>query len=284
MSARLVPIALALFASVACTGRGDTGQRDDTDVADTDTSADTDTGDTDYSDVEGFIVEGLALDLETNAALPQGLCIHAVDPGPVLLGLPPDFLRSAKIRADGTFALVGIETDSSLGILMLIDDCEDAAEDLYFPTATGIGKEDYTGLEDGAVIDGYVAYGITLTYRDAIDTSLATAGAEKRIGDGALTGFIATEANLDPIGGATVGCTSSSCPDVFYADADASDGLFNTATTLNASTSVAGRGLYVIPGAPIITYTVDDGGAHTFPSRLAGAFPGWAVFVSFLGE
>jgi hypothetical protein len=70
---------------------------------------------------------------------------------------------------------------------------------------------------------------------------------------------------------------------VYYADTDTSDGLFTTGTTPNSATIAAARSLYFIPGAPIITYKADDGGAHTFTSRLAGSFPGWSVFVAFEG-
>jgi hypothetical protein len=279
---RLVPFALALAAATACTGRGDTGQRDD--VEETDANDDTDT---DYGDVEGFIIEGTAKDLEKPGEVSTaGLCVSAVDPSPVFIGQPPDILRTATVNADGTFALVGIETDSSLGVLMLVDDCEGAAEDTVFPTASGVAVEDYASLGDGDIVEGRRdAWSISQTFRATLDADLAAAGATEFFADGVLMGAVAL-ADDTPIAGAVVKCVATSCtqPAVFYADEDwDTDGIFKTGGTNNAET-IAGdtaRALYFSPGANIQSYSADDGGAHSFTSRTAGSFAGWAVYVTF---
>ena len=279
---RLAPIALALAAATACTGRGDTGQRDDVEETD---AADTDTGDTDYGDVEGFIIEGTAKDLELNVPAAEGLCVSAVDPSPVFIGMAPDIRRTATVRADGTFALVGIETDSSLGVLMLVDDCEGAAEDTVFPTASGVAVEDYESLGDGDIVEGRRdAWSISQTFRATLDADLAAAGATAFFADGVLMGAVA-QADDTPIAGAVVKCVATSCPQpaVFYADNDWTDGIFETGGTRNAET-IAGdpaRALYFAPDANIQSYSADDGGAHSFTSRTAGSFAGWAVYVTF---
>jgi hypothetical protein len=280
MSERLVLVALALGAFVACTGRGDTGQHPDTDVVDTEGN----TGDSDTATPftgPGFVIKGTAVDAQTGLpSVIAGLCASAVDPGPAMIGGEPEILATAPVRADGRFAIEGVETNSSIGILMLIDDCE-TSTDLVLSAATGIAKADYDQLGDGDVLADRTAYVVTAAYAVDIDAGLAALGDDSHLGDGALAGYVRVLDSLAPIDGATVHGNNATS---YYADANDVDGLFGAAAVANTSTDAAADAFYVIPGAAIQNYTAEDGGAHTFASALAGSFPGLVVFVTWLGE
>ena len=70
-----------------------------------------------------------------------------------MLGGQPTFLQTATIGADGRFAILGVETTSTIGILMLIDDCEGSA-DTVWTSGTGIAAEDYEDLGDADDVAG----------------------------------------------------------------------------------------------------------------------------------
>jgi hypothetical protein len=67
--------------------------------------------------------------------------------------------------------------------------------------------------------------------------------------------------------------------DTFYADEDASDGIFSTADGTNAATGTSG--FFAIPGAPVASYQAEDGGTHGFDPLDVGSTPGQATFVSY---
>ncbi len=300
---------LPLVILIACTGRGDTGQTDDTSV---------DTGETDGAcSGTGFSVAGTAIDLESGEPAAEGLCASIMDPTPTLAGGEPAVLGTSVIEVGGTFEICNIVTSSAIGILMVVDDCAsgesggldtdtdapdtdvpdtdgpdtdlpdtDAPDtdlppdgDAVIAVATGIGREDYQELGAGDSLTERVAYSITTPYATAINADFAEEGSETNLDDGALVGFI--RSNEEPIDGGVVTCVSTNCtPTVYYADTNPVDGLFTTDDALNTSAIAAAGSLYMIPGAEIKTYIAEADG-YEFQSRLAGSIAGFVVFVTW---
>jgi hypothetical protein len=63
------------------------------------------------------------------------------------------------------------------------------------------------------------------------------------------------------------------------------DGLFTTqGVGVNTATDAAANGAFIVPGAPVYTYVVDDGGTHNWDSLLFGAVPGMVSFVQFVAN
>jgi hypothetical protein len=250
---KLIVPALILAVNLACTGRGDTGQRPDTEIPDTEV-------------VPGFIINGTAQDIQTNSPAAAGLCAFAVDPSPVLLGGEPDILQTGAVEAGGAYSLVGVVTDSSLGILVMIDDCEGQPDTVY-RSATGIASEDYENLGDGDVLTpDRIAYVLTQAYGAILAADWAAAGNTHTLEEGVMLGV------------------SNAAVTTLYGDGNAADNLFQTGGVNNTATDAASGAFYVIPAAGVRNFAADDGGAHTWESRLAGSFAGFAVFVNWVAQ
>jgi hypothetical protein len=73
-------------------------------------------------------------------------------------------------------------------------------------------------------------------------------------------------------------------PTVYYQDGEASDGIYGSGSTANTTTLAEGDGIFMIPAAPIFTYTCDDGGAHTWESTLLGSLQAYAVYIRFTAQ
>jgi hypothetical protein len=266
----------------ACSGDGDTGGT--TGDGGTTDGGTTDGGTSDGGTTDGGItITGTANDLVTGAAAAEGLCIYAADPTAAITGGELTIIASGITDASGAWSLSNVSTSSQVGLLMLAQDCGKGTL-AVMPTATGISSSSYSGLADGDTLADVTSYVVDSTLQAGIDASLAAAQYSGSIAtEGALLGFV-FDTGGTPLSGVTVTGTGSGTT-TYYADADSTDGLFTSATTgVNSSTDAYANAMFVIPAAPIWSYTAEDGGAHTFASVLAGSQPGYAVVVAFYGS
>lgn len=283
---------LPLIALVACADKvADSGLDPDSGTeADADTDADSDTdsdadadADTDSdadTDVEGFSLQGMVLDAATLSPAASGLCLHAIDPTNALAGAGDiDLLGSTQTGDGGAFQIDGIVYEDSR-LMMLAADCAD--EGSVMPTATGVDPTAYAEIEDGGVVADRVAVSISAEMAGGVDGSLSAVGwTGGSVSDvGMVFGFI-QDASRTPIEGATLDC--GSCTAVFYMDTDPTDGLFSTAGALNTSTSAAAGGVFVVPDAPLTSYSADDG-SSTFPAHFFGGMAGTTTVLSIIAE
>jgi hypothetical protein len=261
---------------LACSGDKDGDETADTgDTTDTNDTDDTDTGE------GGFNITGVAIDIGTNAPAPDGLCIDLLDPTPVLQSLPPDLLLTTTVGASGAFTFEGVVTESTLGLLMSVKDC-DTEGTTVFTTATGIVPDSYSGLAAGDTLADQTAFSISNAFLAGLEASATAAQYAGDLStDGFMFGFV-FDAGVQPLAGATVTC--GTCGTTYYLDGDAADGLFTTGADLNLSTDAAAGASWVIPAGPVGQYTADDGGAHTFETQLNGSNPGSATVTAFIGQ
>lgn len=275
-----------LLAQGCCIGRcidyegGDSGAAPDVVVC----------GDESGFDV-GYRIEGSVRDLGTDELLAYdedlgeaGLCIFAVDPTKALAGQDPDVVASSFICEDGSFVLQGIESKPTLGLFVAVDDggklgCDYAGDGSVMLTATGLGPELYEDLGDGDVIPDVDALSLSAGHALTLEADLAALGHVPEEGlelDGFMAGFIQDAAET-PVDGATISCPT--CDVTFYWDDDPSDGSFGAGDTANLSTSSAADAMFMVPGADITTYTIEDGGSHTWDPKLYGSISEYAVFI-----
>jgi hypothetical protein len=271
-------------------------KRRDTDATTTDTSVITDTGvtttETDTgsmtTDTEvdtSFSLSGNTIDMATMTPVSSGaLCMTIADPTAAIAGGDLIILTQTTIEATtGAWATEAFETDSAVGLFMIASDCDGTAT-VVFPTATGMSADSYAEAGDGEVIDSLTSISVSMMAAGGINQSLAAAGSSMNLLDnGAMAGFVFDSMGV-PVGGATV--CGSDCADTYYFDTAMNDGLFTTAGSgVNAATAAAANGSFIVPGASVYTYVVDDGGAHEWwDSLLFGAVPGLVSFVQFVAN
>ena len=264
----------------------------DMDMDDSDDDADADADATDADDgtdpETSFGLSGVVSDPWTSTPGAAGLCVTAADPSPALAGGDLAELASGVTGEGGTYELTGIQTASTLGIVVIVQDCPDTAEGegTMYPTGTGVAFETYGELEDGAIAttNPFQLMNPTLT---AFDAGLAEAGHVDADGEaatftdqGGLVAFLLDGAGNRVVGG-TVSCAAGTCP-AFYNTQDAASGLsFMDGDEPATSTGV--DGLAVLPVAPITTYSAEAGPLE-FESRTMGSLPGVALFVSLTSE
>lgn len=265
MTTRLTGI-LFLLASLALAGCSDEKTTDDTSGGADDSSG----GGDDSSGTEsGYTISGSAYNLLAGTAAAAGLCVHAADPTAAIAGGELDLLSSSTINSDGTYAVTNIGAAPSLGLLMLVADCEGSAVTVM-PTATGVASADISGLGDGDVYPDKSIYSIDSTSQANLQAGLAAAGYTGDLAtDGALIGFV-LDSSLAPVAGAVVAKSGES---IYYMNAD---GTFNTTGTV-AETNA----MFVIPAGGVGSYTCTATG-YSFSPLLAGSQPGIAVVVRFL--
>jgi hypothetical protein len=242
----------------------------------------------------GINVSGVAIDLETGAPLVRAdtavpaLCVAAIDPSPVVGGLPPVYLLTSTLCDDGSFVLAGLESIPAIGLFVGVYDCED--EGTVMRTVTGIAPEEFDGMGAGDTLADRVAISVSTPYlaKMQADLPVSPADTDQDTGtrgpdlatDGFLAGFVLDAAG-EPVGGAQVGCGACASPPTQYLDPDPADGLWGAAATSNTATSAEAGAMFIVPAAQIITYTCDDGGAHTWEGKLFGSLPGYAAFIEF---
>ena len=215
----------------------------------------------------GFHISGTATNLITGMPAGEGLCIHASDPTAAITGGEIEILASAVIGEGGAYVVENVTTTSMLGILMLVEDCDQAGSEM--PTATGISLSTYGSLGEGDEISGFVSYTIDAEALAGITADLAAEGYTGDLTeDGALIGNV-IDAQNTPIDDAVV--TGHEDFPVYYASETGFDG---------ASTNALANSFFAIPAAPIFTYACDAEG-YVFDSVLAGSQSGYAVFIDF---
>jgi len=263
MTARYLLPLLPLFLTLGgCPKECEEGDTCDTSDADTDTDTDT--------DVDGFDVKGLALNLLTQQPAAEGLCVHAADPTDALSGGELEILASGTVGAAGAYEVTGIVTDSTVGLLMLVQDC--AAEGTVMPSATGMSASTYATLEDGGVITDYKIFSLDVAARNTFQSLLGNAGYTGNFGtEGGLLGFVFDSTGM-PVGDAVVTGPTGTTTYYFYGKG------FNTTGTVAAAGS-----LFIVPSAPVYSYTCAATG-YTFDSLLVGSQPGYAVIVKFVAQ
>jgi hypothetical protein len=67
-----------------------------------------------------------------------------------MIGEPLGILATGMTGEGGTFEITGIETTSTLGIMIVATDC-DGEDATMYPSATGVSADSYSGLADGGV-------------------------------------------------------------------------------------------------------------------------------------
>ena len=230
----------------------------------------------------GFWIDGTAVSLPDQEPVDDAsLCVSLVDPTPVVDetgGL--DYLdRDVPVSTDGSFTFELVATSSIIGLVVITHPCPDASG--WAPLGTGISSDLVASLDYGDELTGVTAYALTTSERDAWQEDLDLAQVDADLeSDGFLAGVVLDGTDPDqasPVGGATVVAEDHDV-DVFYGDDDLSDGRFTTGTDLNGSTDAATLLGFLIPGAPIGTYTASDG-QHEYASILAGTTEGVSMFL-----
>jgi hypothetical protein len=272
-----------LLLSLACSDKEPIDSGEDTGVeADADTDADSDTDTDADTDVEpqGFAVEGATLDLATQTGGAEGLCLDIVDPSAAFTGGDLEMLGGTTLGADGTWRVEEIETDSVLGLFMLVTDCDGVAP--VMPTASGVPFADYDGLGTGDTVENRRAIVVSEAMAAGVAQSLTAAGYQGDIAtDGFVLGFVRDTAGT-PVEGATVSC-GDGCT-VYYADTENADGMFTSAQTgLNTSTAAQTGGMFVVPGGPLTSYSASHD-SLSFPAVTFGGMPGLVTVMAFAGE
>ena len=274
-------VTMAIISLAACGGKGD-----DTSVVTDDTSVVTDdTGETGTMVDASFSLSGNTVDMVNMGPVSvDGLCMTIADPTAAIAGGDLIVLTQTTIEAGtGAWATEAFETDSSVGLFMIASDCDGTTTEV-FPTATGLSVESYAEGGNAEDIGGLTSISINMMAAGGINQSLQAAGSTMNLADnGAMAGFVFDSAGV-PVGGATV--CGSDCANTYYFDTAMNDGLFTTAGSgVNSETSAAANGSFIVPGASVYTYVVDDGGAHEWwDSLLFGAVPGLVSFVQFVAN
>lgn len=280
----IAPVFL-LLTFAACNGDSDTDKSDTGATGDDDDTVGDDDDDTagdddDDTSAAGFSIEATAIDASTQAPATEGLCVDLLDPSPALLGEDPELLMSTTVGANGAILFEGVETESTLGLLVSVKDC-DTLNSVTFTSATGIPYPAIENLGDGDVLANQTAFVIPMTMLDGMQASAAAVGYTGDLEtEGMLFGFT-FDSTGTPVAGATVTC--GTCGPTYYLDGDSSDGLFSTGTTVNAATDATGGAGFIIPAGPVGQYTAEDGGTHTWETQLNGSNPGAAAITAFFG-
>jgi hypothetical protein len=257
-------------------------------TGDTGTTDTSDTTDTEPTTTPPFDINGVALSLAapTGAGL-AGVCVVLIDPSPALQGKPAEVIAGpVTTDANGAFSFEAVVPPSALGLLMGVNDCNeepvDCAEgvtDSLFSANTGIQGSSFP--TDGSTLE-QPAFAVDCATLAGFEASAPATGYTGDLStDGFMVGFVWDPTPL-PIGGATVTCDACGDITTMYADTDAANfGLFAQDEVANVATSPA-SGLFVIPGAPISSYTATAAG-YTFADQLNGSNPGSAVVTVMFG-
>lgn len=232
--------------------------------------------------VVGFEIQGTVQHFWTGDTSADSLCIDLIDPTEkVFNGGELLTLDSTEVAADGSFGFTGVTTTSTIGLLMLADDCDGG--DLYMGLATGIPSDTVNALDYGDVLADQISYVVKQETIDTFNAHLATAGytGPGLEVEGAIMGWIISSADL--ASAVPVDCAStipfSEETTCYYADTDDSDGLFTTGGVPNTETLSAAGSFYTCPAASIGTYTAEDCSGNEYYEILAGSIDGLAQFV-----
>ena len=258
-------LALATALSMGCNN----GQDDETDT-------DTDETDTETDIPQTLItVAGVAVDISTSAPVAEGLCVDIVDPTAAVTGGEAETVGTGTIGANGAFSVADIPTTAPFGMFVSIGDCEDATTPTVWTSLTGILAPSYQNLDNGATLEvtaASVNLELLAGIEDSLDAITVTESAQEQ---GAMIAWVRDSSGA-ALAGATVSCEG--CGSFYYFDQDSSDGLFSSATGINAATDASGMLMTLAP--PTSTYTPAADG-YEFDGLLFGGSAGVATFVEF---
>ena len=236
----------------------------------------------------GINIKGIGLDVGTGELLTWGedtgstaLCVSAIDPTPAVTGGVPTTLVASTMCEDGSFVLAGIDEIPAIGIMVQIEDCD--GEGTVMRSVSGVAADQFEGFGPGDTLEGVVARSLDVATRDAWHTELDGYGYGHDLGaDGFLAGYVLDSAEAE-VSGAQVTCGGCSDRPTWYADGDASDGVFATGANANTSSNAAGDSFFIIPAARITTYTCSDA-SHDWEGTLLGSLEGYGVFIRFIAN
>lgn len=269
-----LPVLTAALLTAGCNGDGEL--TDDTDV---DTDSDTE------APPRLVSITGMTMELlSPTTPAPEGLCARAVEPTEALDGGELTLLGESTVGADGSFTITDVNLDDApLAIFVVLTDCDNSGT-IAFPAGTGIASDSYADNVAGDTLTRD-SFWVSAQSQAGINQSLVTAGSDKSASDGLVLMFV-TDAQNNPLPGATVSCAGDGCDDLeaYYLDTDPEDGLFTTAgeggLVVNEATVA---GLAVIPAGPVANYTANAEG-QTFSSSLFGSIPGLAAVTQVSAE
>lgn len=225
----------------------------------------------------GFVVVGPTRDVPTGGAAAAGLCVTVVDPTPALTGGTPTPMAASVVCEDGSFRVGPVAEAPAIGMFVVIDDCEGGG-DVVLRTATGVPPDALAGLGAGDSLT-VEALLVTSAWAATEQADLERVGWSGDLAAGGYMAGIVEDASLSPVSGAAVGCDG--CATVYYEDANRADGIYGAEAVANTATESAAGAYFLIPSAPIFSYTCTDGGAHTWDPTLLGSLPGFAVYIRF---
>lgn len=193
-------------------------------------------------------------------------------------------LASVPLGPKGALEISGIDTaDTSLGLLLEIDDCDGKESDVL-RSAAAILPQHFDDLRLGEDY-AHPVFVMTSEYEAAIRDGLETLGAPLAKDQGFVFGFV-RDADGTPIDGATVSIDKGAGPlPTYYADTDASDGLFGSGTTPNTATVGPAESRWIVPVGPVAALSASHPD-HTFQPQANISLPlePRAVFVVFVAE
>ena len=122
-------VTMAIISLAACGGKGD--DTSDTSVVTDDTSVVTD--DTGTVVDASFSLSGNAIDMATMSPVSsEALCMTIADPTDAIAGGDLIILTQTTIEAGtGAWATEAFETDSAVGLFMIVSDCDGTATEVF---------------------------------------------------------------------------------------------------------------------------------------------------------
>jgi hypothetical protein len=268
--------------------------------------------------IEGTVIDIFASSSAGPVPMGEGLCVSIADPGPVVTGTGDlSILGTGLTDATGSFSVADVTVIdeagapvSSLGLVTVVSDCpggDDPVDDgdtamdtgdtgeeeppaptasTMYPSGTGISSDDYLAAADGDTLS-VNTFGISNTYMTLIDTGLVLAGHSTTFDGfsaaGGIYGWL-NDTDNNPIAGGSVTC-SGDCPAFYQVDTPGGAGLFANVepSGIETATETGSAGVFVMPGAPVTTYTAAAEG-YTFEPATLGSLPGLALIVALYGE
>lgn len=224
--------------------------------------------------VGGFAISGVARVWPSEAFLTDA-CVAWLDPAPLATGGAPIVSPPASIDGAGAFQLRDVPRASALGILLLVDDCDDLAAGLaepparggeLAPTATVLPADRWGALGHDDTLDGITVRGLPQSERARLEVEHAEARSRFNTDDGLLFGRVLDQHFMPVDDGRIRGPYDTQ---VLYQQ---SPGVWEPW----AQTAAAGDGLFAVP-APAWSSWICFSPAGDYEPVILGAMPGVMV-------